>query len=428
MASKENSTARLRGRLTCRSLIDFFSNQIGSAAVMFSIAIPGAVAVLGVVVDFAVLTQKKTELQSIVDQAAIAAAREFSLSNSGTESVVEAARSYVTMAVDDPSVKIEVNTEIDNTKNSVHVRVVESWTPFFAHLLADNVTPIVTEATAGLFGESKLCVLALTQSGAGAVSMTTDAHISADDCTIYSNSNHSSSVYMGDVSSIVGKLVCTVGGVKNNGGLDVDQIVTDCPVLANPLADRVPPKVGSCDFTDVKFTTGSHSLTAGTYCKGIQLSGDATVTLGEGVYIIKDGPLLVREKAKLSGKNVGFYMTGALGLMHFMNDATIELAGRQSGAMAGMLFFDDPAGSILRIHSISAKNAHTLTGTIYLPKGNLIVDPTATVGSKSAYTAIVANRLIVQNGPTLVLNSNYSQTPVPVPEGIKAAAEIHLID
>jgi hypothetical protein len=114
--------------------------------------------------------------------------------------------------------------------------------------------------------------------------------------------------------------------------------------------------------------------------------------------------------------------------MHFMKDATIELSGRETGEMAGMLFYDNPAKALLRIHSISASNAHTLTGTIYLPNGNLVVDPTAVVGSKSAYTAIVANRLVVQNGPTLVLNSDYNLTPVPVPEGIRVASDVHLVD
>jgi hypothetical protein len=67
-----------------------------------------------------------------------------------------------------------------------------------------------------------------------------------------------------------------------------------------------------------------------------------------------------------------------------------------------------------------------LTGTIYLPKGNLLVDPTANVAEKSAYTAIIAKRLVVENGPSLVLNTNYGATKVPVPDGIRSAADVVL--
>jgi hypothetical protein len=83
---------------------------------------------------------------------------------------------------------------------------------------------------------------------------------------------------------------------------------------------------------------------------------------------------------------------------------------------------------LLRVHTVSARNATNLTGTIYMPNANFIVNPTATVGENSAYTAIVAKRLIVENGPTLVLNTNYEDTPVPVPDGIRLSTDVHLID
>jgi hypothetical protein len=246
--------------------------------------------------------------------------------------------------------------------------------------------------------------------------------------TIYSNSTNSGSVYLGDTSSIEANAVCTAGGVRDNGSLNGEKVVTDCPVLSDPLAGRPTPPVGTCTENNMQLSSGTHDLKPGVYCGGLRVSGDAVVNLAPGDYVIKDGFFAVYDKGTVRGKDVGFYLSGSKALLHFLQDATIELAGRESGVMAGMLVYDDPKGSLLRIHSISARNAHTLTGTIYIPKGNLIVDPTATVGERSAYTAIVAKRLIVQNGPTLVLNTNYDDTPVPVPEGIRATADVHLID
>jgi Flp pilus assembly protein TadG len=411
----------------CMIAAKFLRNTSASTALAFAISMPALMGAAGIAVDFSVFNLKYTKLQAAADQAAIAAARELAVANSSSASVAQAAEVFARSILPGSNISVEVGP--GEGKDTVKVTITEKWTPFFAHFIGANVTPVVTHATAGLYGEAKICVLALTPAEAGAVSMTKSAHLQAEGCTIYSNSSSSSSVYLGDVSSIEAQLVCTVGGVKDNGSLTANKIVTDCPVLTDPLAARPRLPVGMCDQVNLAIKTGTQTLMPGVYCGGIKISGDAVVNLSAGEYIIKDGPLLVYEKAQLRGNNVGFFMTGPLGLMHFMNEATIDLNGRQSGPMAGMLFFDDPLEKgMLRIHSISASKAFNLTGTIYLPNGNLIVDPAATVGAKSAYTAIVAKRLVVQNGPTLVLNTNYGDTPVPVPDGIKAAADVRLVE
>ena len=397
--------------------------------IMFALSLPAVMAVVGVTADFAIYNMKHSRMQSAVDQAAIAAAKELTLSNANANSIQSAADGAARSFLNDLGAEVTVESEVDKSGKQVQVKMSETWTPFFAHFFGANVTPIKVDATAGLFGQSKICVLALTTTEIGAVSMTKNSHLKADDCTVYTNSNNSSSMYLGDTSSLDAKLVCTVGGVKDNGSLSADKVVTDCPVLNDPLASRVAPTIGICKATNLSINSGTVTLDAGTYCGGLRVSGSAVVNLNPGIYVMKGGPLLVYDKASLLGSDVGFFMTGALGLVHLLGDATIDLNGRETGPMAGMLFFDDPKEKgILRIHSVSATNARNLTGTIYLPNGNLIVDPTATVGAESAYTAIVAKRLVVQNGPTLVLNTNYNDTPVPVPDGIRAAADIHLVD
>ena len=42
----------------------------------------------------------------------------------------------------------------------------------------------------------------------------------------------------------------------------------------------------------------------------------------------------------------------------------------------------------------------------------------APVADSSAYTAIVVGRMWLRKGPTLVLNSDYAATDVPVPAGL----------
>jgi hypothetical protein len=61
-------------------------------------------------------------------------------------------------------------------------------------------------------------------------------------------------------------------------------------------------------------------------------------------------------------------------------------------------------------HKISSSNTQTLTGTVYLPTGKLRVDPGARVAENSAYTAIIAREIEIDQGPELVLNSDYGAT------------------
>ena len=50
-----------------------------------------------------------------------------------------------------------------------------------------------------------------------------------------------------------------------------------------------------------------------------------------------------------------------------------------------------------------------LLGTIYMPKGRLIIDATQPVADKSAYTVLVVQQLDLYSGPNLVLNSDMAR-------------------
>ena len=73
--------------------------------------------------------------------------------------------------------------------------------------------------------------------------------------------------------------------------------------------------------------------------------------------------------------------------------------------MAGLLVYEDRNVSELRLHTIRSNNARKLIGTIYVPKG-LLIAANAPVADQSAYTAIVSRRLMLDEGPTLVLNAD----------------------
>ena len=167
----------------------------------------------------------------------------------------------------------------------------------------------------------------------------------------------------------------------------------------------------------------SQDLLPGTYCGGLTIRGAAVVTLRPGIYIIKDGPLVVTDNAKITGTEAGFFFTGTGTGMTFDSNTSISLSAPKSGTMAGLLIFGSRTANNRELFRILSNDARTLVGTIYLPKGELHIDASQPVADSSAYTAIVADVMRLYGGPHLVLNTNYGDTDVPVPTGIKGAGQ-----
>jgi hypothetical protein len=165
----------------------------------------------------------------------------------------------------------------------------------------------------------------------------------------------------------------------------------------------------------------------------LRISNGANVVLAPGIYVIKDGPLIVQNNASMRGIDVGFFLKGPGSKLTFARDSTINLSAPRTGIMAGLLIYDDPSGvaapdntappapggnSATRVHKITSDNARTLIGTIYMPQGRLVIDARRPIADRSAYTVIVVKQIDLHNGPNLVLNADYNATDVPVPEGV----------
>ena len=189
------------------------------------------------------------------------------------------------------------------------------------------------------------------------------------------------------------------------------------PALADPLRDRPEPNVGllECDHLLTVLVTplsGKVKLKPGVYCAGINIVG-GDVTLEPGTYILNNGALTVSAGGKLVGENVGFFLTGVLGLstIQFGPSSTISLTAPKTGDMAGMLFFEDRDVLFNLPHRIASNNARNLVGTIYLPGNTLTIDSKNPIADQSDYTVIIARKFEMKDGPELVLNTDYENSP-----------------
>jgi Flp pilus assembly protein TadG len=407
-------------------LAHFLRSVSGSIAVPFAVASPVLLAAAGLAVDYATHSMKVAELQAAADASALGGAKELALAGSSDESIKSVTASYVAMEFSGSGSTVTSTADINRKAGTIRVALEELWTPAFAQFLNSDITPIRVDATASLVGGTNICVLTLDGSGTKAIHLDKEAKLQANGCGVYSNSTHPEGIRLDMDSSMHAAMICSTGGYKAKTGSVSPTPTTDCPAVPDPLADRTAPVAGSCDETGLTLASGNHTLSPGTYCDGLKIKGTAVVTFTAGTYIIKDGKFIVEDNSKITGEHVGFYLLGNATIIDFDDQASVTLTGAMTGDMAGLLFFEDRSAPINRKHHIQSTKVDVLTGTIYLPRGQLLVDPNTAVAEDSAYTAIIANRLELTEGPELVLNSDYGATDIPVPAGIQSTAQVVL--
>ncbi|MFC0372898.1 pilus assembly protein [Methylobacterium isbiliense] len=309
----------------------------------------------------------------------------------------------------------------DATTVRVEVRMPRQDT--FAGLFGIAPGELAADATAILSGQRKLCVLALDASAAQAVYLKSNSWLTARDCDVHSNARHAAGISTDSGIQVTAAKVCSSGGFTGQGSFRGGTRLSDCAQIPDPLAGRAALTVGSCKASNLQVVDrgapGSrYRLTPGTYCGGLFIGGNSVVQFDPGEYVISGGPFVVDSNAEVAGDGVGFYLTGANARFQFLSNARVDLDAPTGGPLAGLLFYEDRHAGEMREHEIKSNYVSNMTGTIYLPKGRLVVDATNEVAQQSHFTVIVSRQILLTANPKLVVNANYGLTSVPVPKGL----------
>jgi Flp pilus assembly protein TadG len=436
-----NSISGARLRTWCR-------DNSGNILITFALLAPVLVTSSGAAVDYGMFQRDRVRLQSHVDAAAVASAREMQMAKADSTKINAVAQNFITAS--EPGASVTTRVDLDNL--SVTVLAEKKFNPSMGHLFWSKESSVVkASATAKLNGMMPLCLLALDGRAAGAVHLEQAAMMTAPNCMIYSNSKHASGVQAKDNAIMTAGLICSAGGKGRTSSAKFSpEPAVDCPQLDDPLRARRPPSDTICRYNEMVVRGGTQVLQPGVYCKGLKITDGADVTLTKGIYIIKDGPFVVNDGGSIRGTDVSIFMKGKTANIVFDVDSTISLSAPKDGPMAGFLIYDDPSGAkapalppyplpvpllgaVLglvggllgdavegppREHKILSDNARNLLGTIYMPQGRLIVDATKPIADRSAYTVLVVRQIDLHAGPNLYLNSDYSASEVPVPKGV----------
>lgn len=425
-----------------RKLGRLFSNRRGNVAAPGAIFFVVFLVLIGGTLDMMSVTNQKSSLQGLTDNAALAAVNELAITSQDVARVKAVAEAFAAKS----ELKIlSVSTSVDLDQREVTVSVSAEPNTNFPKSMA-NLKTINTSATARLSGRGgNICMIGLSPSAISTLSLRSRARITADSCAIYSNSSSKSSIWVASTAEVAADLICVAGGYQGPANDAEHSTIEDCTPIKDPLSMREGPRVEACDFTDT-IITSSRALDPGTYCGGLTIDG-GTAKLSPGEYIIIDGPLNVTNNGTIEGEYVGFYLYGPDAKVQFDYDSNVALSAPKDGVMTGLLLYSSPYEATLATnnikfvdrtldrnlrrtdgvkkpdHYIRSDNARRLVGTIYLPNGKLLIDGRSPIADRSEYTVIIADTFELQDGPNLVLRTDYHLSDIPVPEGVGPMVE-----
>jgi hypothetical protein len=343
-------------------------------------------------------------MQRAADSAAMVAAKELTLSNADSR-VAEVAKAAArgALAVNAGATASTIDSRVLDDRTAVQVTISETIPFMMGHVVGWPNADVGVKAVAKLTGgKRRLCMIGLDPTAIGdAIRLEQYAKLTADKCDVQSDAKSPEGIKTYNESVLKADRICSAGGFKAAKASSFNPTpVTDCPQVGDPLAGRATPVVGGCDYNNKV------------------VSSDEIARLNAGVYTMLDGKLWVVSGSELTGQNVGIYFKGDASVLDIDPATRISLTAPKSGLLAGILFFEDRGAPLGRKFRIASDFARQLLGTIYLPRGMFYVGSNSPVGDESAYTVVVARTIRMDAGPTLVLNSNYSGTDIPVPDGV----------
>lgn len=404
--------------------VNFSTDRRGAVAILFGLMLIPVVMFVGAAIDYTQSIRVRSHIQNASDAAALAGA---SLNTYVEGERVAAAESAFAANIKDLPAGLSVTPVVAIDDDRVTVSAAVSVSTYFLSIAEIDSIDVAVQAVALSRQGPPICLLALNPTTPQALEASGSLDVVAEDCTFYVNSSSSRAVSVGGRATITSGLNCFYGGVARNPQA-ISPPPKSCPPRPDPFADYPRPVVGACDVTDLDLNGGTHTLSPGVYCGGIELSGSASVTFRPGIYIVKDGPLYVRGGASAEGMGVAFYLTGNGAGLDFSGTGDYHLVAPTSGPMAGFVFFLDPTAAAGATSSLSGSSETFYEGVIYLPTQKLEISGSSTSFTPSPLTMYVVDTVLFSGSADLIVNADPTLSKLPIPNALTRVDSARLID
>lgn len=385
-----------------------FSSNSGQVAVNFALAAIPLVVGTGMAVDFSRGAARKSELQSALDSAVLAAvsvsARDKKLGVKPTDiasqtfnSIFTGETSTLTFTEKDGIVKGYAALKLESTfGGAVGVNFLD-----LSASSAATASPV----------RHPVCFMAMHPSRKHTLELKQSVSVYAPDCNIYGNSDHVDDVVDPHTPDnyLTGKTVQAVG-YGHHYLQNVKPPLEHAPeILKDPLAALKYPSPDSCFATGRVVTGNKQKLKPGTYCNGLNFDNAKNAELEPGTYIIKGGTFRLNNSS-ISGEGVTIVITGSGNPVEWTN-SQLTLKAPKSGPLAGMAVLAD------RISSNGTITATDIDvyGTIYMPNTEFDWINAGNFKPKSKWTVWIVDGISWRGTGVININFDIAKAEIPYP-------------
>ncbi len=282
---------------------------------------------------------------------------------------------------------------------------------YFASILLPTETRIAVTAKAIVTVPSgDFCILSLDTNDRWAFRNSGSVNLVMPECGIAVNSYDEEAMDVNGFVTIDVKDINIVGDLSISGAsarVEYETLNVGTNVVYDPYANLEIPTFSGCSRSDMRHPTTINStatLSPGVYCGGIRISGTNTVTFSPGVYILDGGGLTVTGGGSIVANDVNIVLTnsggssyGSFGTIDITGNRDIYFSARETGDLAGIVFFQDRRASESGVNKILGSNIVQVDGAIYTPRQEL------NFGGNAAVTSEVCTQVI---GRTVVMHGN----------------------
>ncbi len=383
--------------------------------VLICLAIITIMGLIGLVADVGFLQAQKQLMQTAADSAALAAAQELNYGDSVAAGKADAASNG--FANGQNGIVVTINNPPKsgpNTAKSGYIEAIVSRPEptFFLRVL--GLTSITLSARAvSSIGNGPNCIYVLNPSASSAMNINGNVSITSG-CGLLIDSSSSSGLSVNGNVTITASTIGVVGNYSSNGNVTLTPLPKRGIVAAaDPLAYVQAPSYGACGYNNFSLngnngSSGSpYQMNPGVYCGGISVNGNSYLKFNAGTYVLAGNGININGNATLTGTGVSFYNTtgtgGYRGIL-LNGNVTLTLSAPTSGALSGILFFQDrsiPANSAGS--TINGNSGSTIDGALYFPTTTLTYNGNS---STSGYSIIVADKWVANGNSNL--KNNYT--------------------
>lgn len=432
-------------------------DQRGNVVTLFALALPVLLGAIGGAIDYSDAVRKRTDLQLIADDAALASAKALAVSTAATSSQKENdARTVAERVIDARSAAAKRTIAPSSADRTVIVSLESQKPAFFGVALAASDPTLRVSATATYNAPPpNACIVALGQEEDAGIHLIGSAKVNAPACGVWSNRVGPGSITTQGASKIVARNVCSAG--SSDSASSSPPAKSQCVVAEDPYKSRprrcgrnlsstvctiytkaeggsskkgktagsgmVSTYTGPCDYNDYVIpakTKGTVLLNPGVYCGGLVVQS-ADAQLAPGFYQMQDGPLSLQGSASLSGTGVSILLSGSNAVLDIQGSPSLTLSAMTTGPLAGIAISSDTPADPPLTSTLQGSPDISLSGSIRLPGQILKMQGSPKLTQNGLSDKLIAYGFDLHGSPDLVSKANDSgETSV-------AAASLRLV-